>query len=281
MLDNLGQGRYDFGVGRGVRPGEFAQFGLPFDEARPMTEEAIEILLRAWTEPRFSWQGRFWQFAGVSLRPRPFQRPHPPLHEVASRPESVARVGSRGWPVALHFTPTETVARCVEAYHQAVDQLAEPPGSGPYRPKVLLCREVFVDRDAAAARLQGELALQGFWHLSSLAAPPPPADFSAERFRTLTTRVWGGQSYDALAALGGMLIGDPDQVAAGVSRLEAIGVDTLLLVCSFGNLSHQQVCRSLELFSEAVIAPRRAGTERGAAGQSAPARPTEPTGRDR
>ncbi|HKC98190.1 MAG TPA: hypothetical protein VKG20_09160 [Methylomirabilota bacterium] len=38
--------------------------------------------------------------------------------------------------------------------------------------------------------------------------------------------------------------------------LEAIGVDTLLLVCSFGGLSHAQVCRSLESFARAVIHPR-------------------------
>jgi alkanesulfonate monooxygenase SsuD/methylene tetrahydromethanopterin reductase-like flavin-dependent oxidoreductase (luciferase family) len=53
------------------------------------------------------------------------------------------------------------------------------------------------------------------------------------------------------------VIGAPDQVAAKVDHLEAIGVDTLLLVCSFGNLAHEQVCRSLELFAEAVIRPRR------------------------
>jgi hypothetical protein len=42
-----------------------------------------------------------------------------------------------------------------------------------------------------------------------------------------------------------------------VERLEVIGVDTLLLVCSFGALSHAQVCRSLELFAAAVIRPRQ------------------------
>jgi hypothetical protein len=47
-------------------------------------------------------------------------------------------------------------------------------------------------------------------------------------------------------------------VAARVAHLEAIGVDTLLLVCSFGNTSHAQVCRTLELFADAVIRPRRA-----------------------
>ena len=73
----------------------------------------------------------------------------------------------------------------------------------------------------------------------------------------ITGRVWGGRSYDELEAIGGMLIGAPEQVAAQVAHLEAIGVDTLLLVCSFGSLTHAQVCRSLECFAKAVLHPRQ------------------------
>ena len=51
----------------------------------------------------------------------------------------------------------------------------------------------------------------------------------------------------------------PEQVAERVDVLEKMGVDTLLLVASFGNLSHEQVCRSLELFAETAIKPRRTG----------------------
>jgi alkanesulfonate monooxygenase SsuD/methylene tetrahydromethanopterin reductase-like flavin-dependent oxidoreductase (luciferase family) len=90
-----------------------------------------------------------------------------------------------------------------------------------------------------------------------LAVPPPPSEYSDERFKQLTSRVWGGRSYDELEAIGGMLIGAPEQVAAQVAHLEGIGVDTLLLVCSFGNLTHAQVCRSLEYFAKAVIHPRQ------------------------
>jgi alkanesulfonate monooxygenase SsuD/methylene tetrahydromethanopterin reductase-like flavin-dependent oxidoreductase (luciferase family) len=157
----------------------------------------------------------------------------------------------------MHFTPTEVVARCVEEYHAALAARAEPMGEGPYRPRVLLCRETYVAETPEKARCEGALALQGFWHLSSLAAPPPPSAYSEERFKQLTGRVWGGRSYDALAAIGGMLIGAPEQVAAQVAHLEAIGVDTLLLVCSFGNLTQAQVCRSLEYFAQAVIRPRQ------------------------
>jgi alkanesulfonate monooxygenase SsuD/methylene tetrahydromethanopterin reductase-like flavin-dependent oxidoreductase (luciferase family) len=256
MLDNLAKGRFDFGIGKGVRPGEFAKLGLEFDEATAMTEEAIEIVLKVWTQDTATHAGKYWRFPELSLRPRLFQQPHPPLHMVASRPASAARVGARGWPVAMHFTPTAVVARCVEEYRAAVAARGEPAGVGPYRPRLLLCRETYVAETAEAARAEGALALQGFWYLSSLASPPLPAEYSDARLKQLTGRVWGGHTYDELAALGGMLIGSPDQVATQVAELEAIGVDTLLLVCSFGNLSHAQVCRSLELFAGAVIRPR-------------------------
>jgi alkanesulfonate monooxygenase SsuD/methylene tetrahydromethanopterin reductase-like flavin-dependent oxidoreductase (luciferase family) len=156
----------------------------------------------------------------------------------------------------MHFTPTAVVARCVQEYREAVAARTEPAGGGPYRPRFLLCRETYVASTPEAARAEGALALQGFWYLSSLASPPLPSTFSDARFKELTGRVWGGQTYDELEALGGMIIGAPDQVAAEVKALEAIGVDTLLLVSSFGNLSHAQVCRSLELFAQAVIQPR-------------------------
>jgi alkanesulfonate monooxygenase SsuD/methylene tetrahydromethanopterin reductase-like flavin-dependent oxidoreductase (luciferase family) len=261
MLDNLARGRFDFGIGRGVRPGEFVKLGLNFEDAGPMTEEAIEILVKAWTQESATHDGRFWRFPEFALRPRPFQRPHPPLHMVASRPATVARVGARGWPVALHFTPTADVARCVGEYRAAVAARAEPAGQGPYRPRLLLCRETYVAETPERARLEGQVALQGFWYLSSLAPPPLPTVYSDGQFKELTTRVWGGRTYDELDALGGMVIGAPDEVAARVDGLEAIGVDTLLLVASFGDLTHRQVCRSLELFADAVIRPRRRGQD--------------------
>jgi alkanesulfonate monooxygenase SsuD/methylene tetrahydromethanopterin reductase-like flavin-dependent oxidoreductase (luciferase family) len=222
-----------------------------------MTDEAIDILLTLWAEDTAAYEGRYWRFPELSLRPRVFQRPHPPLHMVASRPASAARVGARGWPVAMHFTPTAVVARCVEEYRAAVAARPQAPGQGPYRPRLLLCRETYVGETAESARAEGALALQGFWYLSSLASPPLPDAYSDARLKELTGRVWGGQTYDELDALGGMVIGSPEQVAAKVAELEAIGVDTLLLVCSFGNLSHRQVCRSLERFARAVVQPRQ------------------------
>jgi alkanesulfonate monooxygenase SsuD/methylene tetrahydromethanopterin reductase-like flavin-dependent oxidoreductase (luciferase family) len=156
----------------------------------------------------------------------------------------------------MHFTPAAVVAQCVQDYHAAVAKRDQPPGEGPYRPRLLLCRETYVAETPERACAEGAVGLQGFYHLSSLAAPPPPAEFSDERLKSLT-RTWGGRTFDQLDAMGAMLIGSPEQVEEKVEHLEAIGVDTLLLVCSMGNLSHEQVCRSLELFADAAIRPRQ------------------------
>ena len=151
MLDNLARGRFDFGVGKGVRPNEFAQLGLEFEDGVPMTEESIEIILKAWTEERTSHAGRFWSFPELSLRPRVYQRPHPPLHEVASRPVSVARVGARGWPVAMHFTPTDVVAESVQEYRAALAKRTGPAGTGPYRPRLAAVSGDLPRRDRGAS----------------------------------------------------------------------------------------------------------------------------------
>ena len=76
-LDNLARGRFDFGIGKGVRPGEFTKLGLSFDEAPEMTEEAIEILRLTSTREQASYDGMYNHFREVTIRPRPLQQPFP------------------------------------------------------------------------------------------------------------------------------------------------------------------------------------------------------------
>jgi alkanesulfonate monooxygenase SsuD/methylene tetrahydromethanopterin reductase-like flavin-dependent oxidoreductase (luciferase family) len=52
--------------------------------------EAIQIMKLLWTEPKASFQGRYWNFKDISMEPKPIQKPHLPLwfgghHENALR----------------------------------------------------------------------------------------------------------------------------------------------------------------------------------------------------
>src|SRR5579872_6236645 len=57
-IDLMSDGRLDFGVGKGYRHSEFKGFVIPLEEADARFEEALDIILRAWTsERRFSHRG--------------------------------------------------------------------------------------------------------------------------------------------------------------------------------------------------------------------------------
>lgn len=78
MLDCMTGGRLIAGVGRGA-PREYNIFNVPMSESRGRFNEGFEVMRRAWTEDRFSFDGEFYRFNDVSIWPRPVQQPHPPV----------------------------------------------------------------------------------------------------------------------------------------------------------------------------------------------------------
>jgi alkanesulfonate monooxygenase SsuD/methylene tetrahydromethanopterin reductase-like flavin-dependent oxidoreductase (luciferase family) len=49
VLDNLTDGRFFCGVGRGYQPHEFARMGVTSEESRVRFSESLDVILRAWT----------------------------------------------------------------------------------------------------------------------------------------------------------------------------------------------------------------------------------------
>src|SRR5262244_2453721 len=65
-LDLLSGGRLDLGIGKGYRYNEFNGFRIPMEEAEPRFDEALDVIIKAWTATgRFSHQGRYWQFENI------------------------------------------------------------------------------------------------------------------------------------------------------------------------------------------------------------------------
>lgn len=78
MLDNLSQGRIISGFVRGI-PREYRVFNLPMSESRARFEEAYEMIIGAWTQEVFSFEGQYFSCHDVALWPRPYQQPYPPV----------------------------------------------------------------------------------------------------------------------------------------------------------------------------------------------------------
>lgn len=78
-LDILSGGRLILGVGAGWMREEFDVVGRPFEHRGAITEECIEIYKRCWTEEIVEFHGEFYDFANLSMDPKPVQKPYPPL----------------------------------------------------------------------------------------------------------------------------------------------------------------------------------------------------------
>src|SRR5262249_54960597 len=84
MLDTMAQGRLVVGLLRGTA-NESLTYDLNPEESRQRTDEGMELILRAWTEPQpFGWQGRHFQYRTVSVWPKPLQQPLPPIYPLGT-----------------------------------------------------------------------------------------------------------------------------------------------------------------------------------------------------
>lgn len=71
-LDQLSRGRLEVGVsaGGGFRP--FAAFGVDRATFVARFTEGLRLMKALWTEPRVSFEGRFWQLNNAAMEPKPF-----------------------------------------------------------------------------------------------------------------------------------------------------------------------------------------------------------------
>ena len=114
-FDHLAQGRFMLGVGASGIPGDWALFDVDGQngEHREMTREALEVMLRVWTEDGpWEHRGKYWNANGISpmfdglmrRHIKPFQKPHPPIGVTgfSAGSETLKLAGERGYlPMSL------------------------------------------------------------------------------------------------------------------------------------------------------------------------------------
>jgi len=82
-VDLISRGRLTLGIGAGFFEDEYRQYGWEFPP-QPATrirqmEEAVQLILKMWTEPRTTFHGRYFRVEDAILEPKPVQKPRPPV----------------------------------------------------------------------------------------------------------------------------------------------------------------------------------------------------------
>ncbi len=124
-IDSLSRGRLTFGAGVGYHQDYFRHFGVPFEKRGRRFEETMEVIEGCWTQDTFSYHGEFFQYEGVKMTPKPYQRPRPPIWIGAFADKALERaLRWDGW--CLWFPPSiKDLKPQVEAMRERADKLGK------------------------------------------------------------------------------------------------------------------------------------------------------------
>ena len=100
-VDQLSEGRLDFGVGRSGSARTYDLLGVPYGESQARFLECLAIIRQAWKGQPFRYEGQFYRFPTVTVAPTPYQVPHPPLRMAANSPETFPQVARLGLPLFI------------------------------------------------------------------------------------------------------------------------------------------------------------------------------------
>jgi len=130
-VDQISEGRFDFGIGRSGSPRAYDVLGVAYGESQGRFEECLQIILTAWKGERFSYHGRYYHFDNVLVGPRPYQLPHPPLRMASNSKETFLVVARLGLPLFVGLRDLDIPElRLRIADYRAAWREAGHPGEG-------------------------------------------------------------------------------------------------------------------------------------------------------
>lgn len=103
-VDQISQGRLDFGVGRSGFRKTYESYNIDYANSRDLFLESLEVLKAAWTEEHFSHEGEYYTFHDANVTPKPYQQPYPPIPIAAQSDDSFPLAGRLGHPLLIRAT---------------------------------------------------------------------------------------------------------------------------------------------------------------------------------
>ncbi len=90
-LDQISGGRFLFGVGGGWNAEEMADHGTTFGTRFKLMRERVEAMREIWTSDEAEYHGDLVDFPPMTARPKPVQKPHPPVLVGGAFPHAARR----------------------------------------------------------------------------------------------------------------------------------------------------------------------------------------------
>jgi alkanesulfonate monooxygenase SsuD/methylene tetrahydromethanopterin reductase-like flavin-dependent oxidoreductase (luciferase family) len=254
-VDQISKGRLDFGVGRSGFPRAYEGYAIPYGESRERFHECLEVILKAWTEERFSYEGKYYTCHDVCVLPKPYQKPLPPIRVAATTRETFPQMGQMGYPifVGLRGFDVPQVAAQLNVYRQAWQEAGHAGyGNVFLRLPVYVAttpEQAYAEPQASTMRSYQRLAQQ--FARTAGAAGTTVAEERRERAERLSRVSYDDLLRDRLA------YGSPGLVVEKLQYLrDTLGLAGIVIEPNVGGgIPPALVLQSVRLFAQAV-APR-------------------------
>jgi alkanesulfonate monooxygenase SsuD/methylene tetrahydromethanopterin reductase-like flavin-dependent oxidoreductase (luciferase family) len=251
-LDLLSGGRVDFAAGRGYDRREYEPFGANFMESIEVFSEGIEVVLKAWNEPgHWSFTGRYYDIRNMAITPKPVQRPIPFFIACFSRAslEIAARkgLGIIYAPFAAAMTFGD-LGKAVAAYREECAKHANAPK------KAMCSYFIHIAKTPEQENYGREALMSYFRHCVLPAFPTDPAKAppTMQYFMRIVEILKGMRKEDLSDK--SILLGSPAKIIDTLKRVEAAGIEEVILYFNVGNKPHAMVQDQMHQFM-AEIAP--------------------------
>ncbi len=130
-VDIISRGRLTFGIGAGWYEQEYNQYGWTFPEKPAeriaQMEEAIQVVLKMWSEPRATFDGKYFHIHEAIMEPKPVQKPHPPIMIGGSGEQLTLRAVARWADACNLFGDPDLVKSKYEVLHRHCEKVGRDP----------------------------------------------------------------------------------------------------------------------------------------------------------
>ena len=243
VVDLISNGRLILGLGLGYRPQEFDVFGRSLKERKGRMEESIEILNKSWSEGKFSFNGRYYNYEDINVTPKPVQEPIPIWIGAFSEP-AIKRAASMNAPLFIAAIGVIPIIKYLIDMHRGFLKEFGFNADNVEQPVV---REVYVSRDGrekAWERIKDNIIYTATGYASWGSFVDREGNLISDPSDPSINDICLEQS----------IVGSPEECIETINQYkDVIPMDPLICRFKFPGLSHKEVMESMKLFANEVM----------------------------
>lgn len=249
MLDCLSGGRLEFGIGRGFQKMEYDAFERDMADSRLLFEESHDVIIKAWTEDHFSYQGKFRKVQDLTVIPKPVQKIPPIYVACIFTEESFEWTGKMGY----NLMTVPYASPDPEFLIGRINRFRDSRKAHGYttEAEVLGVYHFYCGETPEKAKEEPREAMLRY--VQSVVAANKEAAYSDQyKMYKALPQAFQGFSYDYLYPHK-VIFGDPDQCVERIKQIQTFGVTNVSLLVNFGGLDHTKIMESFDRFAKYVL----------------------------